>query len=159
MQHTVLSDLIDLFMPLFVVILAIIITILLVRLVFFIMLKVMSFIPVDAIKNKFETTPKYYKKEEDELIRDKKKEKKKELDNTKQNLNPRFNQNLNPNLKPFRYAQTSLSEKKVVGFFTKMVLGNNMSQIYTQARSNGNFWQNLIQSQHQGRSNNNGRGF
>ena len=56
----------------------------------------------------------------------------------------------------FKEEFTIQFSKKAIGFFTKMVLGKNMSRIYTQARSDGHFWRNLVESQRQTRSRENG---
>ena len=160
----------------FIFIIAIIITIIIVRLFFYIMLAIVSKIPIlNGQPIKFEKkNPTYYKKEEDELLRDQKLEEKKleqELEsiikqhpNAKNLINTK-NKEILKNADRFSNVQSLIADKnkeiehsinnknniyvkKNVGFWTNLVLGNKLSNIIDTAKSmnanNEGFWTNLV---------------
>lgn len=172
MKSDIVETIIEAVISISIISLVILSIILLIRIVFYILIFIFSKIYSKNLKLKAKKeTPKkntnvvIYKKEEDELLRDQKKEKKQEKEQFTLQGVQRMNDNTNEDMEisdNYEEDVRVVGIVKPIGFWTSLILGDQLSQIIGRAhalnnRSHKGFWVSMLEAQARGLGRQHGR--
>lgn len=139
-----------------------------IRLFFYLILFILSFFYKRNKINNKKIVPKTevipYKKEEDELFRDQKVEEKKLQEEFKLDGVQRIGEEFQKQAELLDYEDRIVGIAKPIGFWTSLVLGDQLSQILGRAsalnsRSHKGFWVSMLEAQARGLGRQKGRSF
>lgn len=163
MKSNIIGNIIGAMIPILIISIIILTMIIVIRIIFHLIILFFSMIYVKNKKsnriNKVvpKTNVVLYKKEDEELLRDQKKEKKQEKEEFNLQGVERINEEFEEKMNIINYDDNTkiVGIAKPVGFWTSLILGDQLSQILGRAqalnnRSHKGFWVSMLEAQARG---------